>query len=60
MHGKGIFYFANGNKYEGDFNNNDMHGKGILYFADGNKYEGDFKNNNKMTWKRHSLLCRWE
>ena len=44
-HGKGIYYYANGDKYEGEFANGLRHGNGIYYFFDnGEKYEGEFKN----------------
>jgi hypothetical protein len=46
--GKGIFFYNNGNKYEGDFNNGKKEGKGIMYFNNGNKYEGDFKNDEMV------------
>ena len=40
--GKGILFYNNGNKYEGDFKNDKKEGKGIMYFNNGNKYEGGF------------------
>jgi len=50
FHGKGTFYFANGNKYVGDWINNKRQGYGIMYFADGDRYEGQFMN-DKMNGK---------
>ncbi len=44
FHGKGTFYFANGNKYVGDWINNKRQGYGIMYFADGDRYEGEWMN----------------
>ncbi len=38
MEGKGIYYFNNGNRYEGDFKNDKREGKGIMYFNNGEKY----------------------
>ena len=35
MNGKGIFYFNNGDKYDGEFKDDTINGKGILYFKDG-------------------------
>ena len=50
--GKGNFVWGkNGDKYEGEWNNDLMDGKGIYYFNNepwkGDKYEGDFKNGKK-------------
>ena len=42
--GKGIYYWNNGDIYEGDWINDKSEGKGIYYFNDGDRYEGDFKN----------------
>ena len=41
---KGIFYFNNGNRYEGDFKDGKAEGKGIYYYNNGSRYEGDLKN----------------
>ena len=46
--GKGILFYNNGNKYEGDFNNGKKEGKGIIYFNNGEKYKGDFKNDKMV------------
>ena len=42
--GKGIMYFNNGDRYEGDWKNDNKEGKGIYYWNNGNRYEGDIKN----------------
>jgi len=47
MEGKGIYYYANGNKYEGDYKAGKMDGKGIIYCVDGRRYEGDWKDGIK-------------
>ena len=38
-------FFYEGDKYEGEFNNDKINGKGIMTWDNGNKYEGEFKNN---------------
>ena len=38
--GKGIFYYAEGDKYDGEWKDDKLHGKGIFYFIDGGKYDG--------------------
>ena len=45
--GKGIYYYYNGNKYEGDWENDEIKGKGIYYYKNGDRYEGDLKNNKR-------------
>ena len=47
MHGRGVYRFANGDVYEGDFKDDNMHGRGVYRCADGNVYEGDFKDDNR-------------
>jgi hypothetical protein len=39
--------FLNGDKYEGNFKNDDIYGKGICYYKTGNKYEGEWENYKK-------------
>ena len=45
---RGIMYYNNGNRYEGDFKNDKFEGKGIFYFDrepfKGVIYEGDWRN----------------
>jgi len=47
MKGKGIFFFSDGDKYEGEWNNDLREGKGTMLKADGTKYEGDWKNDEQ-------------
>ena len=45
-HGQGIYYWADGSRYEGEFSKSDLCGFGTLYKANGTKFfEGEFKNN---------------
>jgi len=47
-HGKGIWYYINGSRYEGEWNHGLKEGFGTVYKADGNKaYEGEWKNGKK-------------
>lgn len=41
----GIYYFINGNIYEGFFDNDNMDGRGRIISTEGFVYEGDFQNN---------------
>ncbi|BFY99925.1 hypothetical protein BsWGS_02965 [Bradybaena similaris] len=45
-HGEGVFYYANGAKYEGLWKNNMKHGKGKFTFKNGRIYEGMFENDH--------------
>lgn len=44
MDGFGSWYFANGNKYHGQFKNDKLHGIGTYYFKNGSIYHGHFKD----------------
>ena len=44
--GKGIMYYKNGNKYEGEWKNDKKEGKGLFYWNNGDRYEGEWKNDN--------------
>lgn len=44
-HGKGIYVWKDGSKYEGEWQANNMEGNGILTFCDGECYVGLFKDN---------------
>ena len=48
-HGKGVFYYSNGSKYEGDWFKNLKHGPyGVFTFEDGTTYEGPFENDRMV------------
>lgn len=44
MHGKGVFSYTNGNKYEGGFKEGVKHGHGVFTWANGDVYDGGFEN----------------
>jgi hypothetical protein len=37
-----VYYFANGDRYDGEFVDDKRHGHGVLYNADGSHYEGEW------------------
>jgi hypothetical protein len=39
-----VFTWASGNKYQGDFYENERHGNGQMVWTDGSKYEGEWVN----------------
>ncbi len=41
-HGYGVYTWANGNKYEGLWENDEMQGRGVMIFSDGSRREGIF------------------
>lgn len=43
-HGKGMFKYASGDVYDGEWKNGKMDGQGLYKFADGDIYEGEYKN----------------
>jgi len=43
-HGLGVYYFANGDIYLGDWLENHIHGKGVYYFIEGEYYDGKFQD----------------
>ena len=43
--GKGIYYYNDGDRYEGEHKNGKAEGKGIYYYHNGERYEGDYKDN---------------
>jgi hypothetical protein len=45
--GYGVYEYANGDIYEGDFKDNKKDGKGTFTFANGRKYEGHWKNDER-------------
>ena len=47
MEGKGIYFYSQGGKYEGDFMSGLMDGYGIQKCEDGSKYEGNWKKDKK-------------
>ena len=44
MEGKGIYYYNNGDRYEGDFKNNNKSAKGIIYYILFNLYNLNIGN----------------
>lgn len=49
-HGKGIAFFVNGDRYDGEFLDGKYHGKGVFSFANGDKQEG-YWNENELHGK---------
>ncbi len=43
--GIGMWAYADGSKYEGEFKAGNIHGQGTFHYADGDKYIGQFESN---------------
>ena len=46
-HGRGSFFYPDGSKYEGDWNENIREGHGVYTYANNDAYEGEWKNHRK-------------
>ncbi|CAF1469676.1 unnamed protein product, partial [Adineta ricciae] len=46
-HGTGTYEYANGEKYQGEWINDQTNGKGIRTFPSGNRYDGEEKNGKR-------------
>ena len=40
MHGQGVYSWADGRKYEGEYKDDKKHGYGIYTYPDGRSYKG--------------------
>ena len=40
-------YYKNGDRYEGEWKNDDREGKGILNYKNGDRYDGEWKNDKR-------------
>ncbi|CAF1169266.1 unnamed protein product [Didymodactylos carnosus] len=47
MHGQGRHEYANGDVYEGNFDNGEHHGYGVHLRKDGTRYEGQWKDGQR-------------
>ena len=50
MHGKGVYSWKDGRKYEGDYNQDKKEGFGIYTWANGRKYVGEWKNGKQYLY----------
>ena len=58
--GKGTYTWADGNRYEGDFDDNTLHGRGTYIWTDGRTYVGQFERDRrhgqgKFTWPNNDV-----
>jgi len=62
----GVFEYANGDHYEGDWSGDKKNGKGVMKHKDGTKYDGEWKDdlkegegNFKLSTLRSSYISQW-
>ncbi len=55
-HGNGTYYYANGDRYEGSWNDGSTHGQGVLYFSNGWSIDGEFEHGRFCQGKIHADL----
>jgi hypothetical protein len=41
-HGRGVYTWADGNRYEGEWRDGEMHGRGVFTWTNGRRYEGEY------------------
>ena len=46
--GRGIYYYNDGDRYEGEWKNDNMEGKGIFSYKNGDIEIGDYSQNQKV------------
>lgn len=54
LHGRGVCYYANGDRYEGDWRDSARHGKGMYVAASGARYEGEWKQDQRHGTGRYT------
>ena len=54
--GHGIYYHANGARYDGEWKDDLQHGFGIETWPDSSRYEGNYKEGKKHGYGKTSLI----
>ena len=55
--GKGIYYYKNGDRYEGGYKNHKKEGQGVMYYKNGNREMGDYSDGRSIG--KHVVLTLW-
>ena len=43
-YGRGTRFYANGDRYEGEWREGKKHGRGTFFYANGDRYEGEWRD----------------
>ena len=46
-HGKGVYAWASGDKYDGEYKDGNKHAKGVYTYANGDKYDGEWVDDKR-------------
>ena len=57
--GRGTFTWANGDRYVGEFKDDQAHGQGIFTFVNGDEYVGEFKD-GKLIKSKEKLMKKYD
>lgn len=67
--GHGVYTWANGAKYDGEYKDNKKNGHGLHTWPDGSMYEGRLMLGDKTRWvcghcdcrqeEHNGVVCRW-
>ena len=57
-HGQGVYYFANGNRYDGLWYKDYQQGQGTMYYYNGDKYIGNW-DHDKRSGEGKYYFCQW-
>ena len=52
--GKGVMYYSDGSRHEGEYKNGNRNGHGVFYYSSGDKYDGDWKDG---LYDGHGIIC---
>ena len=50
MHGKGVYTWADGGKYDGDYQEDKKHGNGVYTFSNGKVRRGEWSQGVRVKW----------
>ena len=53
--GRGVYTFANGDRYDGEFRDDKFSGWGVYTFATGDRYDGEFRDGRRNGRGIHAL-----
>ena len=55
VNGHGVYTWADGRRYEGEYKDGNKNGHGVFTWADGRRYEGECKDGK---WNGHGVFTR--